>query len=80
MFCGQCGHERTNTKFRSQCGFEHPPSTSSTMTDPDLQFLGATTSSLSFFSTRLPSICTALSGSSIIAQVRDAKQKATLQD
>ena len=54
--------------------------TSSTTTDPEVQFLGATNSSLSSFSTRPPSIRTTSSGSSITAQVRDAKQKATLQD
>jgi hypothetical protein len=80
MFCGQCGCERSNTKFCSQCGYKHPPSTLSTTTDPDVQFLGATTSSLSSFSTRPPSIHTASSRSLITAQVRDAKQKATLQD
>jgi hypothetical protein len=80
MFCGQCGRERTNTKFCSHCGFKHPPSTSSTTTDPDVQFLSATSSSLSSFSTRPPSICVVSSGSSITADVRLHKQKATLQD
>jgi hypothetical protein len=70
MFCGQCGRGRTETKFCSHCGYEHLASTSSTTTDPDVQFLSATSYSP-------PSIST---GSSITAQVRDAKQKATLQD
>jgi hypothetical protein len=80
MFCGQCGRKRSDTKFCRDCGYEHPPSTSSTTTDPDVQFLGPTTSSLSSFSTRPPLIRTASSGSSITTQVRDAKRKATLQD
>jgi hypothetical protein len=80
MFCGQCGCERSDTKFCSQCGYEHPPSTLSTTTNPDVQFLGATTSPLLSFSTQPLLICTASSRSSITAQVRDAKQKTTLQD
>jgi hypothetical protein len=80
MFCSQCGRGRGDTKFCSECGYEYPLSTSSTTTDPEVQFLSAMNSSLSSFSTQPPSICTTSSRSSITAQVRDAKQKATLQD
>jgi hypothetical protein len=80
MFCSQCGRKRSETKFCSHCGFEHPESTSSTITDPNIQFLSATSYPLPSISTRLLSIYTASTRSSITAQIRNAKQKATLQD